>query len=661
MTQPTAFSQLQAFLKEMFQFDEHDLDIGIYKIIRLKKNFIQNFIEGEGANSLKGAVKDALAKVQDSSRQTASNWLSSFAVQFGDRGKALWQAVADNPEDPAAVKNFEKLLELASEQDREQAEKYLQTLAETEELSLSDLEARVYNHLLNFFELYYQNGDFGYNTRAAKAFKVPYEADYDGSDTMFHWKHKDSYYIKTGNGFNRVRFQVNGAWIEFRLQGRSSDQSTARNNVKESEVKHYRLQEIRKIEEPESDNRDGADRASSIWQVLFSLDEKSTSKTEIYQQIWDTLFADDRDLSAYLHKKPEKGEKIGKPIFKDLPDSYDQVQGGQLKGISQLRLKEDTYFSELAKREEFKELGKNASVREQALREDIVASALIQIDRRLNTFYVGNDADFFIHKDLQGFLSKEKERYIKNVIFSDLNGLLQASRDSTTLQVARAFNQVADRIISFLDTIETFQKNLFELKKKVVDTHYLISVGKVPVEFYERILAGKEQLLEWQEIFQVKVQSVKDLQENPGLVLDTSLYFQSDPNLQDDILSSPEFDNLDEQIEGVLINSENWQALNLLQEKYRNKVQCIHIDPPYNTASSGFLYKNEFKHSSWLTMMYNRISMSIDLLNDTGSFICHIDENEYENLFTLFNSYDLPNANTVQYGIKGILCLVEWE
>ena len=47
--------------------------------------------------------------------------------------------------------------------------------------------------------MYYSNGDFGYNNRSRKLYKVPYEADYDGTDTMFHWKHKGSLYIKTGN------------------------------------------------------------------------------------------------------------------------------------------------------------------------------------------------------------------------------------------------------------------------------------------------------------------------------------------------------------------------------------------------------------------------------------------------------------------------------
>jgi adenine-specific DNA-methyltransferase len=47
--------------------------------------------------------------------------------------------------------------------------------------------------------------------------------------------------------------------------------------------------------------------------------------------------------------------------------------------------------------------------------------------------------------------------------------------------------------------------------------------------------------------------------------------------------------DLDEQTDGLLIESENFQALNLLQERYREQVKCIYIDPPYNTGGDGFL------------------------------------------------------------------------
>jgi adenine-specific DNA-methyltransferase len=106
-------------------------------------------------------------------------------------------------------------------------------------------------------------------------------------------------------------------------------------------------------------------------------------------------------------------------------------------------------------------------------------------------------------------------------------------------------------------------------------------------------------------------------------------------------------ENFDEQCDGLLIHSENFQALNLLQERYREQVKCVHIDPPYNTATSGFLYKNDYQHSSWMALMENRLFTSLSMLNNNASYMCHIDENEYENLFLLFDRYASPNAGTV--------------
>ena len=125
-------------------------------------------------------------------------------------------------------------------------------------------------------------------------------------------------------------------------------------------------------------------------------------------------------------------------------------------------------------------------------------------------------------------------------------------------------------------------------------------------------------------------------------MLDTR-YF--DRYFTDRLLAS--FDDIDELTNGLLVHSENWQALDLLGEKYQQQVKCIHIDPPYNTQTSGFLYKNDYQHSSWLAMMENRIAASFSLLNSEGSFLCHIDENEYERLHLLLENMPVANAGMI--------------
>jgi adenine-specific DNA-methyltransferase len=109
------------------------------------------------------------------------------------------------------------------------------------------------------------------------------------------------------------------------------------------------------------------------------------------------------------------------------------------------------------------------------------------------------------------------------------------------------------------------------------------------------------------------------------------------------------FGDVDEMTDGLLVHSENWQGLNSLLGRYRRLVRCVHIDPPYNTQTSGFLYKNDYQHSSWLAMMENRTGLALSLLASGGSFLCHIDENEYERLYLLFDRFSIPNAGTIAW------------
>ncbi|MDR9416561.1 MAG: DNA methyltransferase [Gracilimonas sp.] len=74
-----------------------------------------------------------------------------------------------------------------------------------------------------------------------------------------------------------------------------------------------------------------------------------------------------------------------------------------------------------------------------------------------------------------------------------------------------------------------------------------------------------------------------------------------------------------------------------MKSKYQKKVDGIYIDPPYNTKSSEILYKNSFKHSSWLSLLENRIEVSKEFLREDGVFTVTIDDYEVPNLWMLLN------------------------
>ena len=93
------------------------------------------------------------------------------------------------------------------------------------------------------------------------------------------------------------------------------------------------------------------------------------------------------------------------------------------------------------------------------------------------------------------------------------------------------------------------------------------------------------------------------------------------------------FENLDEELEGWLIHSENYQALKTILPKYDGKIKSIYIDPPYNTDASAILYKNNYKDSSWsLTLLENRLQLANSLLRSNGIICIAVDDEEFSAL-----------------------------
>jgi len=102
----------------------------------------------------------------------------------------------------------------------------------------------------------------------------------------------------------------------------------------------------------------------------------------------------------------------------------------------------------------------------------------------------------------------------------------------------------------------------------------------------------------------------------------------------------------------TLIEADNYHALQLLEYLYAGKVDCIYIDPPYNTGARDWKYNNDYvdssdayRHSKWLSMMEKRLKLAKKLLNPNDSvLICAIDEKEYLHLGCLFEEL-FPDAN----------------
>jgi adenine-specific DNA-methyltransferase len=176
-------------------------------------------------------------------------------------------------------------------------------------------------------------------------------------------------------------------------------------------------------------------------------------------------------------------------------------------------------------------------------------------------------------------------------------------------------------IISFLVQIEEFKRKLFEKQKFVTDSYELVPVSEISETHYETILSNDEQLYQWSDSYNVDASTITpfDLHNAPysRMLVDTSLFEQS--------LTTEHPDNL-------LVKGENYQALSLLRETYKESVKCICVDPPYNTGNANFAYKDKYQRPTWLSMLYDRLKLARTLLRDDGVVFVSIDHNEIERL-----------------------------
>lgn len=448
---------------------------------------------------------------------------------------------------------------------------YQKKKQQLDEIGITEQQkAEIFSHIYHFFSRYYDKGDFLSLRRYSEDNK--YVIPYNGEEVLLHWANKDQYYIKTDERFYNYSFNVGDYRIKFKI----SNAEVEKNNNK-TESRYFVLKN--------GDN------------ITYDPDNKELTILFEYKGITD-----------------EEKRKYGK---KNVQSKIVESVGNEiLKQIEDKTLKKSLQSSSDEKK---------------------------SLRKHLNKYTKRNKSDYFIHKNLKGFLEEELDFYIKNEVLNmdDLRNKREADVRDYMRQVG-IIKKISEKIIDFLAQIEEFQKKLWEKKKFVLQTDYCMTLDKVPEEFYEEIAQNEEQIKEWKELFKLEEVEkgtltysangglkidVDYLKNNPYLVLDTKFF---DQDFKDRLMAS--FDNLDDEIEGVMIKSENWQALNLLQEKYGNKVKCCYIDPPFNSAATEILYKNDYKHSSWLTLMADRISKTKGFLNNEGVFINAIDENEQERL-----------------------------
>ncbi|MDF1495806.1 site-specific DNA-methyltransferase [Caproiciproducens sp. CPB-2] len=527
--------KLMNILREMFQFDQSDLDFGIYRIMRMKRDEVNRFIEEELPAQITAGLSE-LARLD-----TAAD-ITAIDKQIADTKAA---PLSDAIKAAAVAELEEKKKSLAGSVD------------------ISAVEADVYNHLTNFFSRYYDEGDFISQRRYKDGvYAIPYE----GEEVKLYWANADQYYVKTSEYFKDYEFKT-----------------------ATGETIHFKLVEA----ETDKDNNKAKDKR------FFQLHRENPFE------------AAGRELFIYMEYKA--GDRKQADYTADIVKAFSAV-GTQYPDFARI-------------------LG--------------IRDGKTELERQLTRYTARNTFDYFIHKDLKKFLDRELDFYIKNdVMFLDDIEEQDEAKAKEYLTKAKVIRKIARKIIDFLTQIEDFEKKLYLKKKFVVETNYCITLDRIPEKFYPEIAENDAQRKEWVRLFAIdeieqnlttvgysEPLTMEFLKENPYLVLDTAFFGAA---FKEKLIDGT--DGLDENLDGLMIHSENFQALNLLRLKYHEKIDCCYIDPPYNTDASKILYKNNYEHSSWLALMNDRIKAGKSLLKYDGIQATAIDEYELKELYSLLQS-----------------------
>lgn len=438
--------KFQALLKKLFQFDAAELDFGIYRIMNQKRAVIERFIE-----------KDLLDGVAMQLSTGALAHESALAQQLAEVAAQIRENIGDDAID--AEGNLDP-----RHHETKRGKQYLE-LQKTagKAKSRPEVEADIFNHLYTFFSRYYDEGDFMSLRRYSKRDK--YAIPYNGEEVHLHWANADQYYIKTGENFTDYSYKHGGWTIHFKLRNADVEQ----NNVK------------------------GAKRFFIPRSADVAVDEKSRTLTIPFEY---RPLNTDEEIRYGSKKKGEEANGGANGEGKATEEAGAKKKKGQ-EGI----LTDALSAIQTAAKKNADALA--ALIHEK--RKDADGNPVSLLEHHLRAYVRGNSTDFFIHKDLKGFLERELDFYLKNEVLNldelEAGGEPRAKGWFQTLQAIKGIGQ---KIIAFVAQIENFQKRLFEKKKFVTEVHYCVTLDRVPAELYPEIAKNKEQIEDWKRLFQIQ-------------------------------------------------------------------------------------------------------------------------------------------------------------
>jgi adenine-specific DNA-methyltransferase len=383
--------------------------------------------------------------------------------------------------------------------------------------------------------------------------------------------------------------------------------------------------------------------------------------TPFFQNVYDKVYTDDKDVILFWKTRMLyyiKTDRIFKNLKIEIESKNENYQF--FFDVSNLEYKKanekrsliyqfkkissdgtiffDVFYSEKGRQTKYDEIKKSLKEKGIKITDEV-------LDKAFSTFEAQSEVDYFINKNAKEFLQEQFKIWLYQYIYSEETEWPKERVDE--LQILK---DIAFKIIDFISQFEDELVKIWNKPKFVLNSNYVITLDRIAkkngFEIIEKIQKHKnfkEQVREWEELGIIQNSNLKSQNDNSKLKINLmeetldgkrlkkeyyflpidTKYFK---DLELEILSL--FDDLDQSLDGWLIKSENYQALNTILPKFKEKVQTIYIDPPFNKEQDAdYLYNVKYKDSSWITLLENRLQLAKDLLNEKGSIFTRCDYN----------------------------------
>ncbi len=280
----------------------------------------------------------------------------------------------------------------------------------------------------------------------------------------------------------------------------------------------------------------------------------------------------------------------------------------------------------------------------------------------LHRFTMSRRCEFALYPDISKRLNFLLGLFVNQKLFQ--NGQLGGRPDFSDksyfqreLSKIYIFVNGAREIIRRLEVFEKFKVQMLLNKKKLIaEANYCITLNLIPRELWPEIAKNRRQIEEWKRIYRLEKLlnsklsaplSLEVMGRFANMMVDTQ-YFS--PQFKLELLAK--FERLEDHLDGELLFSDNYHALQLLKASYRESVNLIYLDPPYNAKMENNYYRDHYPSAVWMEILDKRLKLCREFLRSDGVLFASIGDQGFASLKVLLESH---------FGKENLLQTIIWK